>query len=74
MLYKLWKQLRSKKGSAEPNRAKVATITWDQVRTIAEGKMVDMNAFNVESAMRMVAGTARSMGVKIKGQSPFADN
>ncbi len=63
-----------KKGSAEPNRAKVATITWDQVRTIAEGKMVDMNAFNVESAMRMVAGTARSMGVKIKGQSPFADN
>ena len=63
-----------KKGSAEPNRAKVATITWDQVRTIAEGKMVDMNAFNVESAMRMVAGTARSMGVKIKGQSLFADN
>ena len=63
-----------KSGSAEPNRAKVATITWEQVRTIAEGKMVDMNAFNVESAMRMVAGTARSMGVKIKGQSPFADN
>ncbi len=63
-----------KSGSAEPNRVKVATITWDQVRTIAEGKMVDMNAFNVESAMRMVAGTARSMGVKIKGQSPFAKN
>ena len=63
-----------KSGSAEPNRTKVATITWDQVRTIAEGKMVDMNAFTVESAMRMVAGTARSMGVKIKGQSPFANN
>ena len=63
-----------KSGSAEPNRIKVATITWDQVKAIAEGKMVDMNAFNVESAMRMVAGTARSMGVKIKGQAPFAKN
>ena len=63
-----------KKGSAESNRIKVATISWDQVKTIAEGKMVDMNAFNVESAMRMVAGTARSMGVKIKGKSPFANN
>lgn len=61
-----------KKGSPESNRTKVATITWDQVAGIAEGKMVDMNAFNVESAMRMVAGTARSMGVKIKGKSPFA--
>jgi large subunit ribosomal protein L11 len=63
-----------KKGSPESNRTKVATITWDQVRAIAEGKMVDMNAFNVESAMSMVAGTARSMGVKIKGQAPFANN
>ena len=63
-----------KKSSAESNRIKVATISWDQVKTIAEGKMVDMNAFNVESAMRMVAGTARSMGVKIKGKSPFANN
>ena len=63
-----------KKGSAESNRIKVATISWDQVKTIAEGKMVDMNAFNVESAMRMVAGTARSMGVKIKGRAPFANN
>jgi large subunit ribosomal protein L11 len=63
-----------KSGSAESNRIKVATITWDQVKAIAEGKMVDMNAFNVESAMRMVAGTARSMGVKIKGQAPFAKN
>ena len=63
-----------KKGSAESNRIKVATISWEQIKSIAEGKMVDMNAFNVESAMRMVAGTARSMGVKIKGKSPFADN
>ena len=60
-----------KKGSPEPNRAKVATVTWDQVRTIAEAKMVDLNAFEVESAMRMVAGTARSMGIKIKGPAPF---
>ena len=61
-----------KKGSAEPNRAKVASVTWDQVRSIAEAKMVDLNAFEVESAMRMVAGTARSMGIRIKGTSPFA--
>ncbi len=60
-----------KKGSPEPNRAKVATVTWDQVRGIAEAKMVDLNAFEVESAMRMVAGTARSMGIKVKGPSPF---
>jgi large subunit ribosomal protein L11 len=59
-----------KKGSPEPNRNKVATITWEQVQTIAEAKMVDLNAFSVESAMRMVAGTARSMGVKIKGKFP----
>jgi large subunit ribosomal protein L11 len=59
-----------KKGSAEPNRAKVATITWDQVKAIAEAKMKDLNAFSVESAMRMVAGTARSMGVKVKGKFP----
>ncbi len=63
-----------KKGSAEPNRVKVATVSWEQVRTIAEAKMVDLNAFTVESAMKMVAGTARSMGLKVKGKSPFADN
>ncbi len=61
-----------KKGSPEPNIQKVGSITWDQVREIAEGKMVDLNAFNVESAMRMVAGTARSMGIRIKGAAPFA--
>ncbi len=59
-----------KKGSSEPNRDKVATITWEQIRSIAEGKMKDLNAFTVESAMRMVAGTARSMGVKVKGTFP----
>jgi large subunit ribosomal protein L11 len=59
-----------KSGSPEPNRNKVATLTWDQVKTIAESKMKDLNAFTVESAMRMVAGTARSMGVRIKGKFP----
>ncbi|RLD41970.1 MAG: 50S ribosomal protein L11, partial [Bacteroidetes bacterium] len=61
-------------GSPEPNRQKVATITWDQVKAIAESKMSDLNAFKVESAMRMVAGTARSMGVKIKGKFPTEIN
>jgi len=60
-----------KKGSGEPNRNKVATVTWEQLRTIAEGKMVDLNAFTVESAMKMMAGTARSMGIKVKGTAPF---
>ena len=56
-----------KKGSSEPNRSKVASVTWDQVRKIAEDKMQDLNAFTVESAMKMVAGTARSMGINVKG-------
>jgi large subunit ribosomal protein L11 len=56
-----------KKGSSEPNRAKVASISWDVVRTIAEDKLPDMNCFTVNSAMRMVAGTARSMGVTVNG-------
>jgi len=60
-----------KKGSGEPHVKKVATISWDQVRVIAEDKMPDLNAFTVESAMKMVAGTARSMGVKLKGAAPF---
>ncbi|AXT50854.1 LSU ribosomal protein L11P [Aquimarina amphilecti] len=62
---------KTKKGSGEPNRKKVASVTWDQVRTIAEDKMQDLNAFTVESAMKMIAGTARSMGVTVKGQAPF---
>jgi len=59
-----------KKGSGEPNRKRVATVTWDQVRAIAEDKMQDLNAFQVESAMLMVAGTARSMGIRVKGTAP----
>ena len=61
---------KKKKGSGEPNREKVATVSWDQVKKIAEDKMVDLNAFTVESAMRMVAGTARSMGIKVNGGEP----
>jgi large subunit ribosomal protein L11 len=60
-----------KSGSPEPNRNKVGNITWDQVKQIAEVKMPDLNAFTLESAMKMVAGTARSMGVTIKGNPPF---
>ncbi|WP_343634431.1 50S ribosomal protein L11 [Fluviicola sp.] len=56
-----------KKGSSEPNKSKVGTMTWDQIRVIAEDKMPDMNCFTVDSAMSMVAGTARSMGVTVKG-------
>ena len=59
-----------KSGSAEPNRKKVAEITWDQVRAIAEDKMPDLNCFTIESAMKMVAGTARSMGITVKGDFP----
>ena len=59
-----------KKGSGEPNRKRVASVTWDQVRTIAEDKMQDLNAFQVESAMLMIAGTARSMGIRVKGTAP----
>ncbi|PVW16324.1 50S ribosomal protein L11 [Marixanthomonas spongiae] len=62
---------KAKKGSGEPHARKVASISWDQVRAIAEDKMPDLNAFTVESAMKMVAGTARSMGVKVKGAAPF---
>ena len=60
-----------KSGSAEPNRKKVASLSWDQVRLIAEGKMSDLNAFEVEKAMSMVAGTARSMGITVDGEKPF---
>ena len=60
-----------KKGSGEPNRVKLGSVSWDQVKSIAEDKMVDLNAFTVESAMSMVAGTARSMGMKVSGKRPF---
>ena len=61
---------KQKSGSAEPNRRKIAEITWDQVKAIAEDKMVDMNCFTLDSAMTMVAGTARSMGITVKGDFP----
>jgi large subunit ribosomal protein L11 len=60
-----------KKGSAEPNRNKVGSVSWDQVKGIAETKMPDLNAFTIESAMKMVAGTARSMGLTVKGTAPW---
>ncbi|MGL5683630.1 MAG: 50S ribosomal protein L11 [Marinifilaceae bacterium] len=60
-----------KSGSAQPNRNKVAKISWDQVKDIAQNKMNDMNAFEVEKAMSMVAGTARSMGITVDGDKPF---
>ncbi|HYQ56283.1 MAG TPA: 50S ribosomal protein L11, partial [Draconibacterium sp.] len=60
-----------KSGSPEPHVKKVGAVTWDQVKQIAEGKMSDLNCFTVESAMKMVAGTARSMGIRVKGDSPF---
>ena len=61
---------KQKSGSAQPNRTKIAEITWDQVKAIAEDKLVDLNCFTVESAMKMVAGTARSMGITVKGAFP----
>jgi len=63
-----------KQGSGESNRKKVGSITWDQVKTIATDKIVDMNCFTIESAMKMVAGTARSMGVTVTGNAPFKNN
>ncbi len=60
-----------KGGSGQPNRKKVASITWDQVKTIAEDKMADLNSFTIEKAMSMVAGTARSMGITVTGNAPF---
>jgi large subunit ribosomal protein L11 len=67
----LMEAAKIKKGSGEPNRVKLGSVTWDQVKAIAEDKMVDLNAFTVESAMSMVAGTARSMGMKVAGKRPF---
>jgi large subunit ribosomal protein L11 len=61
---------KKKSGSSEPNKQKVGTVTWDQLRVIAEDKMADLNAFKVESAMKMIAGTARSMGINVKGDFP----
>jgi large subunit ribosomal protein L11 len=62
-----------KSGSKEPNRNKVGSVTWDQIREIAEMKMPDLNAFKVESAMKLVAGTARSMGITVSGKAPWSE-
>jgi large subunit ribosomal protein L11 len=67
----LMEAAKLKGGSAQPNRDKVGSVSWDQIRTIAETKMPDLNAFTVESAMKQVAGTARSMGITVTGTSPF---
>lgn len=67
----LMEAAKLKKGSAEPNRTKVGSVTWDQIREIAETKLPDLNAFKVESAMKTVAGTARSMGLRVKGAAPW---
>jgi large subunit ribosomal protein L11 len=66
----LMEAAKIKKGSGEPNRKKVASVSWDQIKVIAEDKMVDLNAFTVESAMKMIAGTARSMGLTVRGNAP----
>lgn len=66
----LMETAKIKKGAAIPNKAKVAAVTWDQVKAIAEDKMPDLNCFTVEAGMRLVAGTARSMGIAIKGEFP----
>lgn len=69
----LMQAAKIQKGSAEPNRNKVGKVSWDDVRTIAETKMPDLNAFTVESAMKMVAGTARSMGITVEGTPPWGE-
>ena len=69
----LMEAAKLKGGSAQPNRNKVGSVSWDQIRTIAETKMPDLNAFTVESAMKQVAGTARSMGITVTGVAPFAN-
>ena len=61
---------KKKSGSAQPNRSKIAEVTWEQVRAIAEDKMPDLNCFTIESALKLVAGTARSMGITVKGDFP----
>ena len=66
----LLEAMKKKKGSSEPNRSKIGSVSWDQVKLIAEDKMNDLNAFSIQSAMKMVAGTARSMGINVKGDFP----
>ena len=67
LLEKTYQSMKKKKGSSEPNRSKIGSVSWDQVKLIAEDKMNDLNAFSIQSAMKMVAGTARSMGINVIG-------
>lgn len=67
----LMEAAKKKKGSAEPNRQKVGSVSWNQIKQVAEVKMPDLNAFTIESAMKMVAGTARSMGINVSGPAPW---
>jgi large subunit ribosomal protein L11 len=67
----LLERAKLKSGSPEPNRKKVGSVTWDDIKEIAENKMPDLNCFTIESAMKMIAGTARSMGITIEGERPF---
>ncbi|MFN8438077.1 MAG: 50S ribosomal protein L11 [Cytophagales bacterium] len=69
----LLEAIKKQSGSAEPNRNKVGSVTWEQVKVIAETKMPDLNCFKLESAMSMVAGTARSMGITVTGTPPWAN-
>jgi large subunit ribosomal protein L11 len=69
----LMEATKLKKGSAQPNRAKVGSVTWDQVRQIAETKMPDLNCFTVDAGMKMIAGTARSMGITVSGKAPWEE-
>lgn len=69
----LLESAKIKKGSAESNKIKIGSISWDQIKTIAEDKMPDLNCFTVESAMKMMAGTARSMGLNVKGKAPWGN-
>ena len=70
----LMEAAKLKKGSAQPNRTKVGSVSWDQVRQIAETKMPDLNCFTVDAGMKMIAGTARSMGITIAGKAPWEEN
>jgi large subunit ribosomal protein L11 len=65
-------KLKAGQGSKQPNRVKVGKVSWDQIRAIAENKMPDLNCFTLDSAMKMVAGTARSMGITVEGNAPWA--
>jgi large subunit ribosomal protein L11 len=67
----LLEAIKAKSGSKESNRNKIGSVTWDQVKTIAETKMPDLNCFTIESAMKMVAGTARSLGITVSGETPW---